>query len=488
MTAQTVTSAQQQPVTNGAAKTVTCPSCGGESTVDARFCRLCGSRLDTPVADLAPSAAAASVPEEIDTRRARQLVDRASQLLERGHINSAVLSCRQAVALAPTMAGVHSMLGLFLERAGDPLSAAQAYEKALQIDPENAVDRDALTRLRSRGELSRENFAFNDDELFDVATDSVGSPGFAPQPIGADSDATSDSSTYVMVAPSEPALPRGNDRRSLAVPVAVDRRRSTDRRAPLSAVLPPASEAAALAAPPPAVGSMTAGTMAAATAAAVAARAGGAAPSTLAGKAALSAPTLGPLAPLPTAPMAPRPRTVPPPAPLHTSPVMRQEMADGRPTVMQAMRHQPAWFWRGAPVAAATVMGLAIIVLAHSRAPVPIETAPTAGASQVSASTSLTQSFRPSVGSSSPTVPTPVPAGPAIITNASNSVPSAPSQPDTSTAAGRPRVAAPARSGGRAAPTTGGPLAPLAVGPAGTAQPAPAAGTNGGIGSLPPRR
>jgi tetratricopeptide (TPR) repeat protein len=105
----------------------------------------------------------------IDERRAQQLMERAMNLAERNDLASAILACRQAIALSPQTAQSYSMLGLLLERAGDASGAVSAYEKVLELAPDSFLERESLSRLRgaaSQRRNAREMFAFDDNELF----------------------------------------------------------------------------------------------------------------------------------------------------------------------------------------------------------------------------------------------------------------------------------------------------------------------------------
>ena len=106
---------------------------------------------------------------EIDQRRAKQLLDRAILLSERGDLAGAILASRQAVALTPDEPSGHSMLGLLQERSGDLEKAIQSYEKVLQLAPNSSLERDSLDRLKStlESENSSVLFHFDDNELFE---------------------------------------------------------------------------------------------------------------------------------------------------------------------------------------------------------------------------------------------------------------------------------------------------------------------------------
>ena len=177
-----------------------CSACNCANAVDSRFCRLCGAALTgaaesaSPVATETQNAASNSLansisasetaaegdfssPADIDARRARQLLERAQDLTERGDATGAILACRQSIALAPTLASGYSMLGLLLERTGDAPHAIAAYEKATQLAPDNAPDRENLERLREKNQHQQTAnlFHFDDEELFE-GTNVVSTP------------------------------------------------------------------------------------------------------------------------------------------------------------------------------------------------------------------------------------------------------------------------------------------------------------------------
>lgn len=106
---------------------------------------------------------------EIDHRRAKQLLDRAMLLSERGDLAGAILAARQAVSLVPNEPSGYSMLGLLHERAGDLEKAIAAYEKVLHLAPHSTLERDSLDRLKStlESENSSVLFHFDDNELFE---------------------------------------------------------------------------------------------------------------------------------------------------------------------------------------------------------------------------------------------------------------------------------------------------------------------------------
>ena len=205
--------------------TLSCAACGSNNTLDSRFCRHCGvaltpgqgiaasqvaeaavsevvvapangaaneRQITTAATPPAASVSATSTPpppldsatldsntprvgsrvaDEIDHRRAQQLLDRAFMLAERGDKAAAIIACRQAVSLDHNSASGYSILGLLLEQTGDIPHAIQAYEQVLQISPASLLERESLQRLKAmQGQTNSANiFHFNEEELYEDA-------------------------------------------------------------------------------------------------------------------------------------------------------------------------------------------------------------------------------------------------------------------------------------------------------------------------------
>jgi tetratricopeptide (TPR) repeat protein len=127
-------------------------------------------------------------PLEIDHRRAKQLLDRAMLLSERGDLAGAILAARQAVSLVSNEPSGYSVLGLLHERAGDLEKAIAAYEKVLHLAPHSTLERDSLDRLKStlESENSSVLFHFDDNELFEEPPSLPASePAAATDPVAA---------------------------------------------------------------------------------------------------------------------------------------------------------------------------------------------------------------------------------------------------------------------------------------------------------------
>ena len=179
---------------------IECPACGTQNTADSKFCRHCGQLLRSLASGAPTEAKKAAVvaetdddeeemssPAKIDERRAHGLLDRALAHSERGDLNAAILACRQAIALDHNHAEPYALLGTLLERNGDLRGAMGAYERVLEISPDNELERDSLNRLKARVDRAP-NFNFNPEELFpsNETLPSVAAPVVENSPMSAE--------------------------------------------------------------------------------------------------------------------------------------------------------------------------------------------------------------------------------------------------------------------------------------------------------------
>lgn len=95
-------------------------------------------------------AVAVVAPLSADARSdARKQVDFGISVAQRGLWREAIYRWERAVAIDPTYAAAHNNLAIAYEHEGDLEKARKAYEKALELEPNNAF-------VRQNYELFRE--------------------------------------------------------------------------------------------------------------------------------------------------------------------------------------------------------------------------------------------------------------------------------------------------------------------------------------------
>ena len=86
--------------------------------------------------------------------RASRLYQSGSHALDEGDSTRAVSDLRQAAALKPESSEIQNHLGIAYERAGQPAAALAAFERAVELDCDNAAasaNLAALLQERRRG-------------------------------------------------------------------------------------------------------------------------------------------------------------------------------------------------------------------------------------------------------------------------------------------------------------------------------------------------
>ncbi|MCD6360405.1 MAG: tetratricopeptide repeat protein [Armatimonadetes bacterium] len=156
-----------------------CMECGARNSEHSSFCVRCGAALvnesaptgDAPGSDtdrLDPVAESPAVeveeapsppPVALEDAAAEEPADaspesllaEAADLMGEGRADEAAARCREAIQLAPDMVAAYSMLGMAEEQRGNPIAAAGAYRRVLQLDPGRTVEREKLELLYDAG-------------------------------------------------------------------------------------------------------------------------------------------------------------------------------------------------------------------------------------------------------------------------------------------------------------------------------------------------
>jgi len=117
-----------------------CPKCDLEYDDGAAFCAQCGGKLG--------DAAQVNVPAPEDGTDAHRLLAEAHLLRLRHEWDTAIERCTRALRIEPSNAEAHSLLARVYQDKGDLDEAVRWYEMALDLDPANRADRDALSALQ----------------------------------------------------------------------------------------------------------------------------------------------------------------------------------------------------------------------------------------------------------------------------------------------------------------------------------------------------
>lgn len=117
-----------------------CSQCHTPNFRDYKYCRECGSRLES-VEPASPNDAA-----EVES-----LVRHAFAQMEQGELTRALATVQAALAHDPESPAAHSALGLIYERQGLITEAIHQFRVVLRLTPDSAADREKLEQLLARG-------------------------------------------------------------------------------------------------------------------------------------------------------------------------------------------------------------------------------------------------------------------------------------------------------------------------------------------------
>ena len=118
-----------------------CTNCGTEVETDNKFCKECGQKIgkDESAQEAAPN----------QNVKIGELIYNAYRHKEAGAIEDAILACQGALALNDESAQAHALLSSLYELKGDLASAVHECERILELNPENAAERQRLDDLKN---------------------------------------------------------------------------------------------------------------------------------------------------------------------------------------------------------------------------------------------------------------------------------------------------------------------------------------------------
>lgn len=126
-----------------------CKTCNADNGADSRFCKRCGQ----PLEDTRPASSGLTQEEHI---RIGELIYSAFKYKEAGDVEKAILACQGALALNDASAQAHVLLATLYQSKGDIAAAMYEYERALELDPQNASTKHKLDDLRAAPVLPAE--------------------------------------------------------------------------------------------------------------------------------------------------------------------------------------------------------------------------------------------------------------------------------------------------------------------------------------------
>lgn len=115
-----------------------CSGCGSSNPASHNFCSNCGTKLEKP----------APTQESESRTKAQELIEDAFREFERENLGEAILLGEAAVALDTANASAYSLLGTIYDKRGQLSEAIRCFERAVELNPDSAADRERLEAIR----------------------------------------------------------------------------------------------------------------------------------------------------------------------------------------------------------------------------------------------------------------------------------------------------------------------------------------------------
>jgi len=128
---------------------VYCHECGTGNTVDSKYCKECGTKINDGYRTMMLSVQDLPVNQSDETLdKLTRLLDMAFWHNEAGNREAAIVAAEAALAINPGSTTAHSLLGTLYEKKGDDEVAIRHFEAVLALNPDSAADAAKLDQLR----------------------------------------------------------------------------------------------------------------------------------------------------------------------------------------------------------------------------------------------------------------------------------------------------------------------------------------------------
>jgi len=128
---------------------VYCHECGTGNTVDSKYCKECGTKINDGYRTMMLSV------QDLPVNQSEETLDKLTRLLdmafwhnEAGNREAAIVAAEAALAINPGSTTAHSLLGTLYEKKGDDEAAIGHFEAVLALNPNSAADAAKLDQLR----------------------------------------------------------------------------------------------------------------------------------------------------------------------------------------------------------------------------------------------------------------------------------------------------------------------------------------------------
>ena len=126
-----------------------CQDCNTGNSVDSKYCKECGSKINSGYRTLMLSI------QDLPLDQSEETVDRLTRLLDMafwhnqaGNQEAAITASEAALSLNPNSTTAHSLLGTLYEKKGEDAQAIRHFEAVLALNPDSPADAAKLDQLR----------------------------------------------------------------------------------------------------------------------------------------------------------------------------------------------------------------------------------------------------------------------------------------------------------------------------------------------------
>ena len=126
-----------------------CQDCNTGNTVDSKYCKECGSKINSGYRTMMLSIQDVPLGQsEENVERLTRLLDMAFWHNQAGNHDAAITASEAALSLNPNSTTAHSLLGTLYEKTGDDAQAIRHFEAVLALNPDSPADAAKLDQIR----------------------------------------------------------------------------------------------------------------------------------------------------------------------------------------------------------------------------------------------------------------------------------------------------------------------------------------------------
>lgn len=126
-----------------------CNDCGTRNSVDSKYCKECGSKVNDGYRTMMLTVEDLSAVEDDQSQqRLTRLLDMAFWHNEAGHTDAAIRASEAALKIHPLCTTAHSLLGTLYEKKGDEHKAIEHFEEVVRLNPDSEADVAKLEQVR----------------------------------------------------------------------------------------------------------------------------------------------------------------------------------------------------------------------------------------------------------------------------------------------------------------------------------------------------